>query len=663
MHLQKVFFIYFQAVPVKKRRLQYDRGNLALAYDAALKGMSVCSAAKRYQVPESTLRDRTRGNVTLDAKNGHGTLFTMEEEKMLVDHLSYMADIGYGYQKSKVQYMARDFAAVLGKDIKNQEYLSNCWFYGFIGRWPEMKVVKPQKLTISRAKSASSEVLGKYYQELGTILKSNNLMNKPERIWNIDETGVPTEHSPPKIVCNIGTNPQAVTSPRGSTITVIAAGNAIGNSIPPYYVYPGKRWNDDFLSGAPAGSDGEMTKSGWSNMEVFQNYLTKHFMKYSNISSGSATEPSLILYDGHRSHISLALTDWAKRNNVILFVLPPHTSHLTQPLDVAIFSPFKTMFNRECQSYMRNHPGLTITKYQVAALTHKPYLKSLTAENLASAFRKTGIYPFNSKVMTASQVAPATIYRSEVSMETDETQQPNVGEDADAETQQLDHTEDLVTLDIIDNQEEKILTQPCESNKTPAKEATPSLSKSDDFFKARTITSVVKPKQKKKFVPPLLTGNLFKSSVTETLKEQAIRKMEKPVTKQSVKGKGQTPKKINSVQPSFKSNSNLKPKIPTNTIQQPVPSTSGLYNKKNLQREDITELTSCSEDSEEEEEKCCMCGKWEPEAIRECASVIFVKWAKCDHCSHWTHLHFCSQVKFLRRGSEFRCPHCIEIVQ
>ena len=44
--------------------------------------------------------------------NGHETLFTTEEGKMLVDHLSYMADIGYGYQKSKVQYMARDFAAV-----------------------------------------------------------------------------------------------------------------------------------------------------------------------------------------------------------------------------------------------------------------------------------------------------------------------------------------------------------------------------------------------------------------------------------------------------------------------------------------------------------------------------------------------------------------------
>ena len=82
--------------------MQYVRGNLALAYDAALKWMSVCSVAKRYQVPESILRDRTQGNVTLDAKNCHGTLFTVEEDKMLVEHLSYTADIGKGHQISKV---------------------------------------------------------------------------------------------------------------------------------------------------------------------------------------------------------------------------------------------------------------------------------------------------------------------------------------------------------------------------------------------------------------------------------------------------------------------------------------------------------------------------------------------------------------------------------
>lgn len=74
-------------------------------------------------------------------------------------------------------------------------------------RWPELKVVKPQKLAIARVKSASSDVLSNYYKELGTIPTSNTIKDKPERIWNIDETGVSTKHSPPRIVCNTDTNP------------------------------------------------------------------------------------------------------------------------------------------------------------------------------------------------------------------------------------------------------------------------------------------------------------------------------------------------------------------------------------------------------------------------------------------------------------------------
>ena len=90
----KTVFIYFQAASVKNRQLQFVRGNLSIAYDATLKGMYVCSTAKRYQVLKSVLRDRVQGYVSLDAKNWHGILFTVAEEKMLFDHLSCMADIG-----------------------------------------------------------------------------------------------------------------------------------------------------------------------------------------------------------------------------------------------------------------------------------------------------------------------------------------------------------------------------------------------------------------------------------------------------------------------------------------------------------------------------------------------------------------------------------------
>lgn len=49
---------------------------------------------------------------------------------------------------------------------------------------------------MNRAESASRENLNKYYKELHTILTKSNLYDKPENIYNIDETGFSTEHSP-----------------------------------------------------------------------------------------------------------------------------------------------------------------------------------------------------------------------------------------------------------------------------------------------------------------------------------------------------------------------------------------------------------------------------------------------------------------------------------
>ena len=156
-----------------------------------------------------------------------------------------------------------------------------------------------------------------------------------------------------------------------------------------------------------------MSKSGWSNSQVFLNYLTNHFAKYVKVPEGKTSERVLVLYDGHRSHISLSLADWTKKNNVVWFVLPPHSSQVTQPLDVGVFGPFKSMYYTECQNYLKKHPGSIISKYQIAELTSKPYLKAVSAENLISAFRWTGIHPFNHKAITDAQVAPAIFYSNE----------------------------------------------------------------------------------------------------------------------------------------------------------------------------------------------------------------------------------------------------------
>ena len=59
--------------------MPYDKANLIRAYETTQSGMSVYRASRVYTVPESTLWDRTRCNVALEATTGPSTLLSREE--------------------------------------------------------------------------------------------------------------------------------------------------------------------------------------------------------------------------------------------------------------------------------------------------------------------------------------------------------------------------------------------------------------------------------------------------------------------------------------------------------------------------------------------------------------------------------------------------------
>jgi hypothetical protein len=65
----------------------------------------------------------------------------------------------------------------------------------------------------------------------------------------------------------------------GKLITMIAAVNTTGNHVTPLLVIPRAKFRDFVITGAPPGTTGETTPSGWSNEEVFLTFLT-HFMSH-----------------------------------------------------------------------------------------------------------------------------------------------------------------------------------------------------------------------------------------------------------------------------------------------------------------------------------------------------------------------------------------------
>ena len=362
------------------------------------KGKPIDMAAVQFGVPAQTLRDQVIKSVNpYNFHYGGKTLFTHAEELALIEHIKEMSELGYGYSTVQLQYIAGDLAHVLGKRPSNKA-LSKIWLSGFLYRWSD-RITRfldsdSTSLKSNHTKSSSRETIDEYHINLKTILEEYELQDKPQFIYNLDETVIQSENTPPDLVTPRKNKLQAITLPRSTafTTTMIACVNGVGKSIPPYFVFKGKHSDPKLMNGASLGAKGVMSDSGWSTSRIFRYYLEYHFLPHVRKASDKK-QPILLIYDGHPSHVSSHINEWANSNNVILFVLPAYTSHFLQPLDVSVFGPFKKYYYSECAAYMKSNIGQTITRYEVCEMACKAYLKAMTPENIISGFKKTQIYP------------------------------------------------------------------------------------------------------------------------------------------------------------------------------------------------------------------------------------------------------------------------------
>ena len=84
----------------------------------------------------------------------------------------------------------------------------------------------------------------------------------------------------------------------------------------------------DMAIGEVPGTQYGFSDSGWMQAKLFDSWFRKHFMRYA-----PASRPLLLLLDGHSSHYCPDTINLAAENGIIIFTLPPNTTHLTQPLD------------------------------------------------------------------------------------------------------------------------------------------------------------------------------------------------------------------------------------------------------------------------------------------------------------------------------------------
>ena len=91
-----------------------------------------------------------------------------------------------------------------------------------------------------------------------------------------------------------------------------------------------------------------------------------------------------------------------------------------------------------------------------------------------------------------------------------------------------------------------------------------------------------------------------------------------------------------------------------NSHIEPTPGPSGVC-RSNANAFNNDSLSRVS--SEDEDDKYSVCGKFTPDAVRYSESEIFTKRVSCDGCNQWTHLIYCTNVRVVRHGDSFFCPH------
>lgn len=165
--------------------------------------MALCRAATEYGIPKSTLGDRVAGRVQHGSKSGWSPYLTREEEEELVNYLMTCANIRFPKRRDDVIGIVRN-TLQNKKDGSVEKFNGKGWWLRFKQRWPKLALRKDDALAQPRANAVSEANIRQYYG-LEKTLKEHGMFNSPSRVYNMDESGMPLDHKPPKVIVPKGT--------------------------------------------------------------------------------------------------------------------------------------------------------------------------------------------------------------------------------------------------------------------------------------------------------------------------------------------------------------------------------------------------------------------------------------------------------------------------
>ena len=130
------------------------------------------------------------------------------------------------------------------------------------------------------------QVLNNYFNDLNALMTQLSIHDKPENIWNCDETGKQFEHQPVRVLAEKGAKSVVGrASPGRTNITVMACVSASGKQMPPLFIVfivkgkTSRSFHGFNNAAAPTGSKWHFQPNGWMTDEIGEMWFSDVFLK------------------------------------------------------------------------------------------------------------------------------------------------------------------------------------------------------------------------------------------------------------------------------------------------------------------------------------------------------------------------------------------------
>ena len=220
-------------------------------------GLKKASAAARDNgVPRKTLCDQLHRKVQDDCRLGGPTILSPEHEKQLLAYIEYMAGQAFPLTINQIIMYAWCIDKSVGKKKFGENGPCYEWWLHFKKCYPEaIKLRVPECLDKGRATFSTANVLRGYFQLLNSVLEEHSLLNKPENIWNCEETVIDLNKSSQKVVVpRRATKAHSRHVASSEHISIHCAINAAGGTMPPFIIFKKSFPGRSYSQGGPDGA-------------------------------------------------------------------------------------------------------------------------------------------------------------------------------------------------------------------------------------------------------------------------------------------------------------------------------------------------------------------------------------------------------------------------